>query len=219
MDAYGQLVGMIERRELTDQELLSHRHLADRLGMSTQPVRMALSHLEHEGVVETVARVGTRLRRINADDFWGHLQWRLGLETQVARLASTWVTPDLRPQMIELAQATDAACQEDRSNASKIDMQFHLQLASLSGATRLRIELERLSIYHMKLAICEAVDATTGTAASPSPPPSHQAVIEAIFDSDPITASDTMRYHIEHSTAIFGFIQWYEQKHKPQPSA
>ena len=59
--AYSAILELIVNGELGRVDSISHRQLAQRLGMSKQPVAMALDRLEQDGIVESAARVGTRL--------------------------------------------------------------------------------------------------------------------------------------------------------------
>src|SRR5207249_7363409 len=65
---------------------IPRRRLSKELGMSVLPVAEALQRLEVEGLVETQARVGTRVRLPTPQDIRGIYIVREALETQSARL-------------------------------------------------------------------------------------------------------------------------------------
>ena len=84
--AYEILRTQILRGDLPLGTPLSRRKLAARLSMSLLPVGEALQKLEAEGLVESRARVGTRVRIPTEEDVTGHYILREALETMSARL-------------------------------------------------------------------------------------------------------------------------------------
>jgi DNA-binding GntR family transcriptional regulator len=213
-DAYRRLLELISDGKIREAQFLSHRDLAARLGMSKMPVGTALKRLEREGLVESVQRVGTRVCRIDADAMWGILQWRIALECQTARLACEWIKDGDRARLMETARDVDRIFRQDAPRSHQVDAEFHLTVGDLSGCPRLRAELDRLNIFQVKLAVCEAVSAAMKT--PPQPPPTHEELAAAIAEGPGERAEQCMRDHLEKSTAMYGFTQWYRQTHRPQ---
>lgn len=217
---YDRIVRLIQRGDLTDADLISHRRLAERLRVSPQPVRDALSRLEREGLVETIPRVGTRLKRVDAEHFFGLINWRIALECQIARLASEHATDEQREAMIEAGREMDAQyCgpDADEVESTRADEAFHLKIASYCGAPLLHEELTRLSIYNVKRLICEALALTRER--SPTPPSTHEDIARAIASGDPGQAEQAMRNHFDHAENLYGFIKSYHNSKRKQLAA
>ncbi|MCI0456750.1 MAG: GntR family transcriptional regulator [Gemmataceae bacterium] len=215
--AYFAILELIANGELNETNLLSHRLLAQRLGMSKQPVAMALDRLEQEGIVESAPRVGTRLKPADADHIWNMIQFRMALECQTARLASEWLTPEDAPRLLAAAEKVDEAFgRSDQAAGYRYDADFHLLVAELSRCRLLQKELERLGVYQFMIRSCEIVNAAH--VPPPSPPNDHRMVAQAILTGDPDQAERAMRNNLERSR-IFGFLQWYRTSRRAAPAA
>ncbi len=68
--------------------------LADRLGVSTMPVRAAIRRLEREGLVRTVARKGAIVAPLELEDIQEIQAVRWGIEGLAARLGAVAVTDE-----------------------------------------------------------------------------------------------------------------------------
>src|SRR5881397_237350 len=85
-EAYAAIREEILRGQLRPGTPLSRRRLAQELGMSVLPVTDALRRLEVDGLVESRARAGTRVRVPSDADIHALYELREALETQSARL-------------------------------------------------------------------------------------------------------------------------------------
>src|SRR5215831_3449579 len=74
-------------------ERLVERHLCDQLGVSRTVVREVLRHLEAEGLVETVARQGPIVARLDPTQVAEIYELRGLLEANAARACAEKVTP------------------------------------------------------------------------------------------------------------------------------
>ncbi len=111
------------------------------------------------------------------------------------------------PEAAELMHSISA-----RRLGLRYDNEFHLLLAELSGVKKLRTELARfMDVFPVKVAVCEAVEATVAYTVPNEYPPMHEDLARAVIDGDPDQASTLMRRHIENSVFIFGFQQWYRR--------
>src|SRR5580765_7210176 len=106
--AYAQIRDGILSGEFSLGESLSRRRLAVQFGMSLIPVAEALQRLEREGLVESRARSGTRVRIPTADQVRGHYIVREALETQAARLFAEKATARERRELAAMARRIDA---------------------------------------------------------------------------------------------------------------
>ena len=84
--ALASLRRMIVSGELAPGERLTEIPLADFLGVSRMPIRMALPALEQEGLLERAGKRGYRVRQIKAEDIADAIEVRGTLEGLAARL-------------------------------------------------------------------------------------------------------------------------------------
>jgi len=185
--------------------LPSQRDLAERLGISRTSLREALSTLQGLGLV--VARPGkgvyvTEASEAPASEAWrfadSHAltdvyQLRYVLEGFATRLAALVVQPEdlaaLRANLQALQQCIEAA---DFLQASRLDFDFHLQIATISGnhaiadvlrgSGEVMQESQRLPFYKRgaRHATCEE----------------HAAIIGALAEGRPELAQQAMATHI-----------------------
>src|SRR5438477_8701758 len=106
--AYRAIRDHILRGQLRPGMPLSRRRLAGELGMSVLPVTDALRRLEADGLVESRARAGTRVRVPSDHDIHALYELREALETQAARLFVQRATPAERQALRTLAARVDA---------------------------------------------------------------------------------------------------------------
>src|SRR5438874_10136075 len=106
--AYAAIREEILRGQLRPGTPLSRRRLARELGMSVLPVTDALRRLEVDGLVESRARAGTRVRVPTDHDIHALYELREALETQAARLFVQRATPAERQALRTLAARVDA---------------------------------------------------------------------------------------------------------------
>src|SRR5688500_19977059 len=100
--AYRQLRDLIIRTKLRPGAPLVAADLMQRLSVGRTPLRDALHHLDHEGLVEILPRRGTFVTEVTLSDLQQVFEVRSGLEDIVARLAVARCTPDDLVQVEEL---------------------------------------------------------------------------------------------------------------------
>src|SRR6202050_4090040 len=115
-EAYVIIRDRILRGELAIGQVISRRRIAAELGMSFLPVSEALLRLEHEGLLESRPRAGTRVRVPTRHDVQGHYVVREALEVQAAMLFATRSTPDERSELMKLAARVDALSEHTAGN-------------------------------------------------------------------------------------------------------
>jgi len=117
---------------------LPRRRLGEIFEMSMVPVADALKRLEREGLVESLPRVGTRVKIPTPDEIRGHYILREALEVQVARLFAARATSSDRRQLEREATRLDSAFQrsfrleQDRAKSAGVHRRhllFHTRLA------------------------------------------------------------------------------------------
>lgn len=180
---------------------LSRRVLALELGMSFLPISEALQRLEHDGLVESRPRAGTRVRVPSVGEVLERYQLREALETQAARLFTVNATKAQRAEVLRLAkridklylQLPDARGQGPEILTFQLEhMGFHLRIAELSRCHLLKLAIEREQVL-----IFNAVfDAATNQ--RDMPPNFHQSLAEDLISGDIQKADAAIRAHINY---------------------
>ena len=191
----------ILRGQLRPGTPLSRRRLARELGMSVIPVSDALRRLEGDGLVESRARAGTRVRTPTPDDVRELYELREALETQSARLFAERATPAQRLELRRLAEQVDVLF--GRLQTSGDDpafrfavhshhVQLHMRIAENAGSDLLREMIERNHVLILNWLFDVAGRRT------PLPPAFHAQLVEALVSGDPARADAAMRAHVRY---------------------
>ncbi len=118
-EAYLAVRDEILRGQLGPGTPLSRRRLATQLGMSVLPVSDALKRLEEDGLVETRARAGTRVKVPTRSDVRELYELREALETQAARLFAERATAVHRRELLSPGRATSTRSSRGSRAAAK----------------------------------------------------------------------------------------------------
>src|ERR1700738_4123494 len=152
-EAYNVVRQRILRGELVLGQAISRRKLAVELGMSFLPVSEALLRLEHEGLLESRPRAGTRVRVPTREDVMGHYVVREALEVQAAMLFAAVATPDKRSALLKLAARVDALSVQSDGNRF-VYLSLHEKLH------------RRIAESARCPALCDAIDQTSALAST-----------------------------------------------------
>ena len=186
---------MILRGELPPGTAISRRPLAKQLGVSFLPISEGLQRLEHEGLVESWPRVGTRVKLFTFEDLRGNYVIREALESQSARLFAEKASSAERDEMRRMAAQLDkmrADPKVDLFDSFALHERFHRRIAECTGCP----------------ALCEAIERThtlirTWQSACISnyremPAHHHSELMEALSSGNPERADRAMRLHVRH---------------------
>ena len=199
--AYLAIRDEILRGQLGPGTALSRRRLARELRMSVVPVTEALRRLAADGLVESRARAGTRVRVPSEKDVRELYEVREALETQAARLFAERATEAQRLDLRRLAEQMDVlfgrlgASPHDQAFAFAVHshhVQFHMRIAENAGCGILKEMIERNHV----LILNWHFDVTARR--TPLPPTFHAILAEAITSRDPERADAAMRAHVRH---------------------
>jgi DNA-binding GntR family transcriptional regulator len=199
--AYLAIRDEILRGQLRPGTPLSRRRLAKQLGMSVLPVSDALRRLEEDGLVESRARAGTRVRVPNETDVRELYELREALESQSARLCAERATPAERRELRGLAEevdvlfsrlATNSENQAFRFEVHSRHVQFHLRIAEYAGSQLLKQMIERKHV----LILNWLFDVTGRRTALP--PGFHSKLADALVSGDAQKADAMMRAHVRY---------------------
>jgi GntR family transcriptional regulator, rspAB operon transcriptional repressor len=203
-EAYVAIRGEILRGQLRPGSPLSRRRLARQLGMSVLPVSDALRRLEEDGLVESRARAGTRVRVPTETDVRELYELREALESQSARLFAQRATPAQRLELRRLAEGVDvlfsrlATSGDDpafRFTVHDTHVQFHMRIAEHAGSHLLKQMIERKHVL-----IQNWLFDVTGRRTA-LPPGFHARLADAIVSGDPVKADEAMRAHVRYGLA------------------
>lgn len=180
---------------------LSRRKLAKMLGTSQLTVSVALRQLESDGLVETKARAGTRVRVPGPEDIRDSYILREALETQAARLFVRNATLEQRRELRRMAEHTDVLFNRCTGGVTDPEflyevhsyhLEFHMHIAQYGGSQALMRALEKNQVLIFNWLFDVAVHHQT------RPPRSHRELIEVLCGADPEAADRAMRKHIQY---------------------
>jgi DNA-binding GntR family transcriptional regulator len=188
---------------------LSRRRLAQELGMSTLPVADALSRLESDGLVESRARAGTRVRIPTVSQVRGNYIVREALETHSARLFAEMAPVAKRDQLIRLAVRLDRVFRglgssrrpdpDRHAGVEKLHLKFHMFIAEATGCKELAVAIERSRVL-----LFNWLFGTTGEFV-PLPDRWHSDLAALLTKGRPSEAAEAMRTHVTYQKdAIIG---------------
>jgi DNA-binding GntR family transcriptional regulator len=215
-EAYVTVRERILRGELAIGQVISRRKVAAELGMSFLPVSEALLRLEHEGLLESRPRAGTRVRVPTRPDVQGHYVVREALESQAAMLFAVQATHDERSELMKLAARVDALSVHTEGNRFiylNLHEKLHRRIAECARCTALADAIARTSAL-ASIWLCATRATTPG-----NPPSHHENLMKVLVAGDPAAASDAMRKHIRSSmeNALRRLEPWFQlQKVHPQ---
>lgn len=191
VQAYRQLRDLIIRTELRPGSSLIEAELMARLSVGRTPLRDALHHLDHEGLVEILPRRGTFVSEVTLSDLQQIFEVRSGLEDIVARLAVERCTAD------DLAQAADLVDRAERNHhnaASDVELdgelhQLLLRIARNPLLDQLYRRVADASLRLLYLTNCGMEDRLEQIATM-------RAVHAALTAHDAEALSDVLRDHV-----------------------
>jgi DNA-binding GntR family transcriptional regulator len=124
---------------------LVQRDLAQRLGVSQTPVRIGLSELEREGLVEVGDTGRALVSRLTREDLEEIYAARLGLEGLAARVGVGALTDaDVERMRVLMRELDRLAKERDVDGYLRARWDFHAIAYEASGRARLVAEVERL---------------------------------------------------------------------------
>ncbi len=142
--AYQRLKQLILDEVIPPNTFLSERGLAEELGMSKTPIRLALARLESEGFVRVSPQQGIVVLALSFEEVLEHIDYRLALESFVVRQLAGRLSPAQTQALeAELAQQQQILEKPDQPQFVAADMAFHRHLAQLLGNRQILQAIER----------------------------------------------------------------------------
>jgi GntR family transcriptional regulator, rspAB operon transcriptional repressor len=193
-EAYLTVRQRILRGEVAVGQAISRRKVAAELGMSFLPVSEAFMRLEFEGLLESRARAGTRVRIPTREDIAGHYAVREALEVQSARLFAQHSTRDEKSELARIALRVDSLGQSpdaDRIVYLSLHERLHGRIAECARCPALSGAIEKT---HALASTWNCVSQKSGR-----PRKHHQELMKMLSKGDPEAAEKAMREHIVSS--------------------
>ncbi len=134
--------------QISPNERLIETRIAHDIGTSRTPVREALHNLEMEGLIESIPRVGYKVRTVSGEEAAEIYEIRCLIEV----LAIQWAIEKEKATLVAELNANIDLAQErlsagDLGALVDLDAQFHETIARLSGGRRL-LELAQTLARH-----------------------------------------------------------------------
>lgn len=195
---YEAIAEMIVTRELKPGEHLVESELANDLGVSRQPVREALQHLQTQGWVDLRPGHGAFVHVPTDEEADQLLAVRAILESESARLAAQHGTAEQMEELRALQRAgEEAVAVDDQAGMVDANAALHAHVVSMSGnlvlADLIASVTRRVRWYYLPIARSRGRDAWD----------EHAEIIDAIEEKNSRRAADLMRQHAERTREIY----------------
>ena len=185
--------------QILPNEILVETRLAEEYHVSKTPVREALALLSQDGFVKVIPRVGYRVCSISVQDVHEVFDLRVLLEGEAAALAAQNASDDELRTLKEVDRAgAEYLKQEDADIKAYVHFHdtFHLQIAELSGNSRLLGFIARLLRDGTRMRLRDPLMSTRGLDKEQK----HSAqVVAALIARDAKGARQLMQEHIMES--------------------
>lgn len=198
--AYTEIKTLLLEGVFKPGDFLSERQLAERLGMSSTPVRAALERLAFETFVNVYPRQGIFVRELSLQEIKDHYEIRIALESFVVSEIAGRITR-------EQFETLEAILEEQRllldggspRQYMQRDAAFHLKLCEILGNKEIvRMMLhQREKLYRIVLQLLERGMRNMRTSHE-----EHVGVLEALKQGDGQLAAERMRMHFENGRRI-----------------
>jgi DNA-binding GntR family transcriptional regulator len=180
---------------LHPNQRLVEAELTESLGVGRSAVRTALARLEQEGLVEHRRNRGARVRLIDEREAVEILETRSVLEGLVARhaaiLADDGDVDDLRSILAEMRRLLDLGDLLGASDAHAVLHQRLLDIAEHATAKRMISTLKSQLVRFQYRTILLPGRSERSFA-------EHEAIVDAVANTDPLGAERAMRAHLSH---------------------
>jgi DNA-binding GntR family transcriptional regulator len=171
--------------------------LAERMQVSTTPVREALRDLATEGLIKLDAHRGAEVKSLNRDEVAEIYRLRRILEPEAMRLAVEKVTDE----QIAAAAAIQARADEERDTATWVELnqQFHDVFVTAAQSQRLAAILQAL---HDAASMYVAATLLQGADRRTEANREHRELLEAVRRRDVQAAMDIQLAHVQRTMEV-----------------
>jgi GntR family transcriptional regulator, rspAB operon transcriptional repressor len=181
--------------EIGANERLVETKIAKEIGTSRTPVREALHSLEQEGLIESIPRIGYRVKLM--DDREAVEIWEI--RSVIETLAVRWACERARDRLVKELRKNIALSEKDVSQDEvqgfvERDAQFHEIIARLSGGERL-LELAKSLRRHALRYRMQSIQKESAARAIDG----HKKILHAVENDDAEAVAAAIREHLQQS--------------------
>jgi DNA-binding GntR family transcriptional regulator len=193
--AYQGIKEMILSGDFEEGDRLPEDMIAARIGLSRTPIRNALAQLRAEGLISFTPNSGARVASFSAEELSEMGEMRAMLEGYGAMLAARKIGAEALDRLDALCDEMAAALARERPDldaVSRINLEFHRQVAVASANSRLPALLEPLwnvSVMSRKYGLFSDSRRNRSVA-------HHREIAEALRAGDGTWARSVMENHI-----------------------
>jgi len=193
---YDFLRNQILSNHIAAGERLVEGRLARQINVSRTPIREALHILEMEGLIESIPRVGYRVKALRWEDVEELCEIRAVNEILAAKWAMKRIRQD---ELAAIKENIDTAEAEIQGGQPKLfvdrDAEFHEMLVAASGSQRLLELCQMLRRHMLRYRIESLYVAESGLRAVTG----HRRVLECLEKKDEIGIEAAIHQHLEQS--------------------
>lgn len=195
--AYLHIKKLLLNEDIPVNSFLSERGLAEQLGMSKTPVRLAIERLENEGFVRVSPQQGIVVVALSFEDILDYIEFRLALECFVVeQIAGKLTTEQVKALQQNLEQQIKLMEQEGdvREQLVVSDMAFHRLLAEFKGNAQIlqALEWQQDMIFRVANRVYERHPVRSATSIE-----EHEAIAKAVIKGQKAKAATLMSDHIQ----------------------
>lgn len=215
---YEALLDGICSGDLLPGERFTQEQLADRLGVSRQPVLQALLLLRQQGlIVDTENRRGVRVAPLEPSFVAGLYTVRAALDALAARSAAQRPRPDLKAAGADIIRrGRQASAAGDLPALVRLDLEFHQFLYQASDNPVLA-DTAQLNWHHTRRVMAAYLRQPVSLRSVWA---EHQAILNAVVKGEPRLAEKLSRNHAEQSVRLlFASLAGHQATHEHAPPA
>jgi len=186
----------ILRGEILPNQRLVEAKIAREIGTSRTPVREAFHNMQKDGLIESIPRVGYRVKPISEEEVIQICKIREVLEI----LATEWAMEKSYPLLVQelrkiISDSEDKIEKGEIHSYPDLDAQFHETIARLTGSTHI-MEITQLMRRHM---LRHRITSFYYSDVFPRALDGHKLIYRAIERRDRDEVARAIRYHLEIS--------------------
>ena len=197
--AYHQLKQMAANYAFKPDARLNEGELARHLETSRTPLREALNRLVAEGFLTFRSGQGFFCRSLTPQEIMDLYEARAAIECEAVKLAAQRADAEAVRQLEDFLSDSHATYRPETSPVElvRLDEEFHLRLAALSGNAELVRLLENVNgrLHFVRLVDLKSLTKRNGHEVVTTAP--HRGILEAVKRGNPDAAQAAMRLHIE----------------------
>ena len=195
-EAYQNIKNMIFERKVVPGQRLVYQDLAKILNISQTPIINALNRLLQDGFVAYENYCGFYVKPMDVQEVWDAFGVREALEVYAVRQAIERWSPEGMSLLAEILQEHEKCVPNQYTNEKfRLDTEFHLQIATMSGNQVLR-RLLRRNFEHIFMRVKLENYAPQRMSASAQ---EHHRLLERMKKKDVLGSIEIIRNHIQNA--------------------